>query len=573
MSTISSAGSVFTDSTMSDITRHTTQSTPTGTAMESPSPPSDREAVSYYRGLPSCPRLVARSSTHAWEDPSRSSLPVITGKSLRPAGGDPLLHRLWNDATSSLRIHIVEALSAADWTAVDILRVGCDGDFNTTLLVSVKPASLSWTQAHPITLRCKGILEEHGIHYVHCEIRESIVVSCGNVFSRSRSAAAAAAAIMPSDFQLSSAAWKYLRADSVDLSDCIGTRISMKGDDIRFGTKGIYLSLKRSHTQDKRKIVALTCQHVVANRESRSFKTRLQRSRTPRQVIQIDQPEYDRRLELHYDRVHPEESRDGGDTEPTATIGQVHVANAAALFRKMKPYTASSSRAFGTLLFSPEPKYSRALRDTPGYDPWLRDWALIELLPGHHQAPLFTLRNRVFVGPPGQLHRLVRRNMAKWRGLPELLNRVPLVLHGTLPLARTAVPMSEIYQPAHDAGDDEPMMLVAQYGAGGELAVGLGNTLKSLVRRDGALDGGVEDYGEEWAITSLKGTFDLQMPFSWEGDSGSCVWDIQTQRPAAIIMAGGRSPAQNAGNDVTYAQPLERLLGDIREYGFEVSLV
>ncbi|KAL7895585.1 hypothetical protein HDV63DRAFT_411991 [Trichoderma sp. SZMC 28014] len=517
MSSNSTPGGIFTDSAMSDITNATTQST-----TMAPSPPSESEAVLYYWGLPSCPRLVARSSTNAWQPPSPSPNHVATSKSLRPAGGDPLLHRLWNDATSSLRIQIVEALSAAVWTAVDILRIGRDGDFHTTLLVSVKPASLSWAQAHPITLRCKGILEDHSIDNVHCEIRESIVVPCGNVSSRSESAAATAQT--PSDFQLSSAATANQRADRVDLSDCIGTRISMKDDDTRFGTKGLYLSLKRSDTQDS--IVALTCQHVAANQKRGRIETRIRRPQTPREVVQIDQPEYE----------------------------------------------ASSSRTFGTLLFSPEPKYSRALRDMPGYDPWLRDWALIELLPSHHQAPLDTLRNRVFVGPPGMLHLLVRRRMRNFEGLPELLKRVPRAVDGTLPLARTAVPMSEIFQPAHNAGDDEPKMLVSQHGAGGELAVGLGNTLKSLVRRDGALDEGVEDYGEEWAITSLKGSH-FQMPFSWPGDSGSCVWDIQTQRPAAIIMAGGRSPEVTTVNDVTYAQPLERLLGDIREYSFDVELV
>jgi hypothetical protein len=35
-------------------------------------------------------------------------------------------------------------------------------------------------------------------------------------------------------------------------------------------------------------------------------------------------------------------------------------------------------------------------------------------------------------------------------------------------------------------------------------------------------------------------------------------------------MAGG---GMNGLNDVTYAQPLERLLADIRDHGFDVSLL
>jgi hypothetical protein len=38
-------------------------------------------------------------------------------------------------------------------------------------------------------------------------------------------------------------------------------------------------------------------------------------------------------------------------------------------------------------------------------------------------------------------------------------------------------------------------------------------------------------------------------------------------------MAGGHHPGPDGTNDVTYAQPLERLLGDIEGYGFDVSLV
>lgn len=45
------------------------------------------------------------------------------------------------------------------------------------------------------------------------------------------------------------------------------------------------------------------------------------------------------------------------------------------------------------------------------------------------------------------------------------------------------------------------------------------------------------------------------------------------RRPAGIIMAGVHHPALNGNDDVTYAQPLERLLGDIKDYGFDVSLV
>jgi hypothetical protein len=46
------------------------------------------------------------------------------------------------------------------------------------------------------------------------------------------------------------------------------------------------------------------------------------------------------------------------------------------------------------------------------------------------------------------------------------------------------------------------------------------------------------------------------------------VWDMQ-RRPAGIIMGGN---GINGCLNITYAQPLERLLNDIRAEGFNVSV-
>lgn len=51
--------------------------------------------------------------------------------------------------------------------------------------------------------------------------------------------------------------------------------------------------------------------------------------------------------------------------------------------------------------------------------------------------------------------------------------------------------------------NEEPAMFVANYGAKGGLTVGLGNTLKSIVGENDTLEGHMEGYSEEWAITSV----------------------------------------------------------------------
>lgn len=78
----------------------------------------------------------------------------------------------------------MDAASVADWAAIDILSVGLGvglkNEFHNTLLIAVAPGSMSWHQGHVLALRCKAILEEHGIKDMHCEIRESTLTFGAN---------------------------------------------------------------------------------------------------------------------------------------------------------------------------------------------------------------------------------------------------------------------------------------------------------------------------------------------------------------------------------------------------------
>lgn len=136
-------------------------------------PPTPEERDLYYYGLPSCPKLVARSSTKVWQKSIMTSgtYSSLCPKVLRPAGQHPVFNRLWNDATSSLRTQILQTIkSAPDWAAVDIMRVGLPDDLHTTLLISVKPDSLTWERGYDIALQCKKISEQHEIYNIDCEI-------------------------------------------------------------------------------------------------------------------------------------------------------------------------------------------------------------------------------------------------------------------------------------------------------------------------------------------------------------------------------------------------------------------
>lgn len=95
----------------------------------------------------------------------------------------------------------MEAVSVADWTAIDILRVGLNEQFQNPLLIAVAPNSMPRQEGHSLALRCKTILEQHGIPDMHCEIRESVAALYADTPAADVSSAPAAA---PNDFRLSS---------------------------------------------------------------------------------------------------------------------------------------------------------------------------------------------------------------------------------------------------------------------------------------------------------------------------------------------------------------------------------
>ncbi|KAL6890960.1 hypothetical protein GGI43DRAFT_430508 [Trichoderma evansii] len=538
-------------------------------------PPSSEERDLYYFGLPSCPKLVARSSSiiDPWVNPQMPGPTTFTGtmnmypKSFLPAGDNTLLRQLWNDATSSLRIQIMEAVSVADWTSINILRVGLKEDFHNTLLIAVAPNSMPWREGHSLALRCKTILEEHGITDMHCEIRESIATLCADAPTADTSSAPATA---PDDFQLSSEPIdSSYPAYCAELSDSLGMKIAMKDLDYVVGTKGLYLALPLSTPESERRIVALTCRHVVISSQTEGLQEyRHQHSQPYKEVIQVDQPTYKRMIEsLEAEAKDYRDWADGATQQGRTRTATNHTRLAIEtenLAKSMVRYATPFSRVFGRLLYSPE-----FICKSENGSQWLRDWALIELLPSRHQAQLSSLRNKVYVGPRQTLNRLIRESERGWAGLPPPPENLE-VEDGTITLTRVVVPKSELIRPPHFTDySDERAILVAKYGARGGLTLGLGNTLTSVVRYTDTLTGQRQTPSEEWCITSATATHNRQVAFSEPGDSGSCIWDINKR--VAGILGGG--DGINQLNDITYAQPLERLLEDIRSHGFDVSLI
>ncbi|KAM6480614.1 hypothetical protein HDV62DRAFT_398456 [Trichoderma sp. SZMC 28011] len=569
--------------------------------MLEPTAPDLDEVEFYYYGIVQCPRLVARSSPHVWvhrqnpNDRSSRFYPErpysLYPKTLHTVGRHPLLHRLWNDAGSSLRIQILQAINGIDWTSVDFLRVGHNGEYQITLMVAVRPGTLPWNYGHTVALRCKSILDEHGINDVPCEILEAVLhfrvegepKNYPTVDSEVETGSG------PTTLQLFSGPVstkdEYKSQRIKDLTDRLGTRIatSQFNNVPISSTKGLYLSIRPACPGDEPQVVALTCRHLMIDSKTEGTQ-KYQKSRPFKEVIQMDRRTYMSHLyhferESESDSTSGHESSEGDQTHAAASTADLGD-NAMVLACAMRPFIDASSRVFGRLLYSPEISVAFTIASDFSECTWLRDWALIELLPNSHQAALSSIQNIVYLGTENSIRDCMRRNGEQYqRRLMDLRNS--LITNGELKLQRVAVPMEEIFTSPETENVHESGLLVGKYGASGQLSFGLGNTLKSLVRHIVTSERGRETKltSEEWAIISTTMNHSRhwaeshrQDSFAWVGDFGSCVWDMQG-RPAGIITAGSSGSQPAIDGHITYVQPLERLLKDITLDGFNVELV
>ncbi|KAL4071575.1 hypothetical protein V8B97DRAFT_1870846 [Scleroderma yunnanense] len=142
---------------------------------EVPTVPSLVEARYFYYGLPSQPRLVARSSTYIWLEPT--GLEAYPGeKELTPLGYDHPLQAIWEPIVGPAMVAYLDA-QGVQWTSLDPVRIGSAGDLSPPVIVwiGVRPGSLSAEAGVEVAMHCKGLLSAHSIDDIHVEIRESEV--------------------------------------------------------------------------------------------------------------------------------------------------------------------------------------------------------------------------------------------------------------------------------------------------------------------------------------------------------------------------------------------------------------
>ena len=116
------------------------------------------EATLYYAGLPSSPRLLARTSTAPWEKPKGPE----AYRKLKQLGVvvNHTLNTVWEDNVA-LKIHACLDEIRVEWTSTDVVRISEVGASSAPVIlwVGVKPKSLTGEDASNAAFRCLNILK------------------------------------------------------------------------------------------------------------------------------------------------------------------------------------------------------------------------------------------------------------------------------------------------------------------------------------------------------------------------------------------------------------------------------
>lgn len=546
------------------------------------------ESNGYYRGLPSHPYLLARSDDHVpWVDKGYKCnwgfwIDPKIGKEIGPVGDHPIVDA-WNKGMSGRLVpDIVEALRGIQWDTVDVLRMDdptCPGSIpqsteeeELVLLglikvhVTVSANSMTSPEALRVAKECKAILVRHGIDDVEFEIKHYPNLVLEEELSTEE--------YSPPEIQGSggvlldqSSLSHRLQLAGLDsqFEDALGTEISFLLGDRQKGSKCLYLDLSRDDKPTTR--VALTPRSVAVPNMPPFKTTEEFRRGTGKVDIPIIQPT-DHYL-YKWQRIYNDFTKQAhsrldalNDTRKTRDLTCDEARHLAYWEKSLKEDTAElelisgfvnpATRIIAHTLYAPPMKPARSdLADVQS--DWMRDWALLELHSEKHGRKLSELSNEGLPGDHGGKSRFAWGTTLDDAGF----DQKPLA---TTPL-RGVIPEAEIWKRQSQRG-----LLVGAFGANAGLIYGLSNNVKSLRRH---VSSESEHILEDWSIFRLPFAEDLQRPYHRRflnvRDAGACIFDAKTGRVGGMLTAAHVL-------DVAYVTPMERLLRDIRDSGFDVSI-
>ncbi|KAI1015449.1 hypothetical protein LB504_010954 [Fusarium proliferatum] len=527
--------------------------------------PADRERDMYYHGLPSRPRLVARSGTTPWsqphEWPERKKLDVATGHKIQ---------QLWNDPQGSLRQLVVSTLTGVEWNAIDILRVGYESAYedidrssecSVTMLISVSQDSTSFRRAEAAIIACKDILNRFDLDDVQVEMKESIVTFAATsptATTNSTQGSQVARRLLPGPFTNDFADLKYETIR--DTSEYVGTSIGASQlplEKQKSGTKCVHLR------GDNGKSYALTCRHVLfLDEDCEEYRYTSGQNIVAKDVIQPAKLTGDRVVDSFASKKHGFDMSVDLTAKPSHSNPDFKAARPGflrkqAVMQSCQPLidelNKGGSAVVGRVEFSPLMELCpQGLR--------FKDWALVELSQDGFTTGLAQLKNKVPVTQKLQVMLTeISGSMTKSGRSLDFDDSLEVEI------GPDTIDGSDLEDATHRNLRGDKGLIVMKHGLKTGFTIGLANGIHSVIRHASDVVGDVTS--SEWCIIGMDGK-----AFSDVGDSGACVFDLEG-RIGGMITSGleaGKTPLGE--HNVTYATPMQWLLEDIKGAGYDVKL-
>ncbi|EFX04333.1 hypothetical protein CMQ_1261 [Grosmannia clavigera kw1407] len=514
-------------------------------------PPSDDEAKGYYRRLPSCPRLVGRTSgKERWYSPfpGESSLP--SSEEISTIGQHTIVS-LWEDLLES---HVMTIIKDLPWTSVDVLRIGLKSvkrsDKPVIVWIGVSTADIPWPKIADVLRAFRVVLDMRGLNDVDVEIRVATVSQ------------AAGPALLPANSLNMSQMDVYLRQL---YTTAVGQSFASAKSDRTQGSLGMYLWAARSGNSTE--LFALTCRHVALPDTkfpgNRPYRRCFQGQPANKMIIPAtgSWEDWNGEAEILVEECNKslQSARQDPNVEPVdIQLAELLLRNASGWKRTVDSLQPIDNRVVGEVFFSPPiGKAYDSNKVNPGT--FTRDWCLVRMdlskFPGQQMPQnVVDLRHRDWTQM--QMTRLLNPH-------PQSPHKFTFPEGGLLRLSGV-IPMEDLCKPNMLDKNGEECLLVGKRGSASGLTFGTANEIKSVVR----VYRGLEDFmSREWLVVG----FNKRNAFSKKGDSGSVIFDMHG-RVGGLLVAG--SLAGSSTYDVTYAIPMAQLLADINEHmGYEVKMV
>lgn len=474
-------------------------------------PPSEEEAVGFYHGLISKPRLVGRASSgvEIWEDHEHLAArlapdPYIIRprKELSSIGNHPI-RLCWG----AVQPQILQAISGLPWTSIDVIRIGFEGSPRTekpvVVWVGVDNTDIPWDVVAKALRDCRKVLDREDLDLtdVDCQIRVSTVRSLAGL-----------PLLSPYGDKRPEGAFCV---NAQPFSTAIGQSIFPFASLGLQGTLGVYIGPAKVANGP---VWALTCRHVALPSRANLASQPYRRKNVSQLPLRIGLP---------------------GETLQNREIGSVFYSPPIGLGRCPGPSQGEHTR------------------------PWTRDWSLVELMKdkfsnGSRPTNMVDLRTTTMKRP--EVTRLLNPHVRN-------THKFTFPANGLLHLSGF-ISLQEMYNPVTLDAAGEECFIVGKRGATTGLTWGSPSELESTVRK--CLPNGGEFVSYEWAVHgSLQGR---NVPFSKPGDSGAAVFGIDGRLGGLLTRGTGNDRAFKV--DISYVTPVEPLFMDIeKELGCAIKLL